>query len=131
MDNPAHWDRGYHGAAQDMPTLLSAAKSIGLPILIKPTHGGGGKGMRIVHDMANFEEEVLSAQREAIKSFGNDELLLERYLVRPRHVEVQVFADKMGDCVSLWERDCSVQRRHQSESLGTEQGSRYGSGRAR
>jgi 3-methylcrotonyl-CoA carboxylase alpha subunit len=100
-----------------MPTLLSAAHSIGLPILIKPTHGGGGKGMRIVHDMATFEDEVLSAKREAIKSFGNDEVLLERYLVRPRHVEVQVFADKMGECVGLWERDCSVQRRHQSESL--------------
>lgn len=71
--------------------------------------------MRIVHDMTNFEEEVISAQREAIKSFGNDELLLERYLVRPRHVEVQVFADQQGGCVGLWERDCSVQRRHQSK----------------
>lgn len=71
--------------------------------------------MRIVHDMTNFEEEVIAAKREALKSFGNDELLLERYLVRPRHVEVQVFADKMGGCVGLWERDCSVQRRHQSE----------------
>lgn len=99
-----------------MPTLLSAAQDIGLPILIKPTHGGGGKGMRIVHDMATFEDEVSSAKREAIKSFGNDEVLLERYLVRPRHVEVQVFADKQGECVGLWERDCSVQRRHQSMS---------------
>lgn len=106
---------GYHGAAQDIPTLLAAAKDIGLPILIKPTHGGGGKGMRIVRDMNVFEDEVISAKREAIKSFGNDEVLLERYLDRPRHVEVQVFADKFGECVGLWERDCSVQRRHQSE----------------
>ena len=73
--------------------------------------------MRIVHNMANFEEEVISAKREAIKSFGNDELLLERYLIRPRHVEVQVFADMQGGCVGLWERDCSVQRRHQSKSF--------------
>ena len=73
--------------------------------------------MRIVRDMSTFEDEVISAKREAIKSFGNDEVLLERYLVRPRHVEVQVFADKRGECVGLWERDCSVQRRHQSRSF--------------
>ncbi|RSH86931.1 hypothetical protein EHS25_003418 [Saitozyma podzolica] len=104
---------GYHGAAQDLDTLTSAASSVGLPLLIKPTHGGGGKGMRIVRDLSEFQEEVLSAKREAIKSFGNDEVLLERWLERPRHVEVQVFADGFGECVALWERDCSVQRRHQ------------------
>jgi 3-methylcrotonyl-CoA carboxylase alpha subunit len=71
--------------------------------------------MRIVRDLSEFQEEVLSAKREAIKSFGNDEVLLERWLERPRHVEVQVFADGFGECVALWERDCSVQRRHQSE----------------
>ena len=71
--------------------------------------------MRIVRDPADLEEEILSAKREAAKSFGNDEVLLERWLERPRHVELQVFADTQGDCVALWERDCSVQRRHQSE----------------
>lgn len=94
--------------------LKKAAHDVGLPLLIKPTHGGGGKGMRVVRKMEDFEDEVLSAKREAIKSFGNDEVLLERWLERPRHIEVQVFADTKGGCVSLWERDCSVQRRHQS-----------------
>jgi 3-methylcrotonyl-CoA carboxylase alpha subunit len=75
--------------------------------------------MRIVRDLSEFQEEVLSAKREAIKSFGNDEVLLERWLERPRHVEVQVFADGFGECVALWERDCSVQRRHQSECGNT------------
>lgn len=105
---------GYHGAAQDLETLKKAAATTGFPLLIKPTHGGGGKGMRISRSINDFEEEVLSAKREAAKSFGNDEVLLERWLEQPRHIEVQVFADKLGNCVSLWERDCSVQRRHQS-----------------
>ncbi|ORX41002.1 putative Methylcrotonoyl-coenzyme A carboxylase 1 [Kockovaella imperatae] len=104
---------GYHGAAQDMETLKSEADRVGYPLLIKPTHGGGGKGMRVVRDAKDLEEEILSAKREAAKSFGNDEVLLERWLERPRHVELQVFADTQGDCVALWERDCSVQRRHQ------------------
>ncbi|WWD20725.1 acetyl-CoA carboxylase, biotin carboxylase subunit [Kwoniella shandongensis] len=104
---------GYHGSDQSLSALVSGAESTGYPLLIKPTHGGGGKGMRIVRDPSNFEEELLSAQREASKSFSNDEVLLERWLERPRHVEVQVFADGQGGCVALWERDCSVQRRHQ------------------
>lgn len=70
--------------------------------------------MRIVRDPSTLQDELLSAQREALKSFGNDEVLLERWLEKPRHVEVQVFGDHFGNCVALWERDCSVQRRHQS-----------------
>lgn len=82
-------------------------------MLIKAVHGGGGKGMRVVHSADEFHEALQSARREALKSFGNDDVLVERYIVRPRHVEVQVFADSQGNCVSLWERDCSVQRRNQ------------------
>ena len=120
MRDVADQCRGYHGADQDIEVLKSAATKVGYPLLIKPTHGGGGKGMRIVRDPKDLEEEILSAKREAAKSFGNDEVLLERWLERPRHVEVQVFADSMGGCVALWERDCSVQRRHQSERLVSE-----------
>ena len=76
-------------------------------------HGGGGKGMRIVHAEHEFRDALESAQREATKSFGNADVLVEKYIQRPRHVEVQVFADSLGGCVSLWERDCSVQRRNQ------------------
>ncbi|ORY31228.1 putative methylcrotonoyl-coenzyme A carboxylase 1 [Naematelia encephala] len=104
---------GYHGADQSPTHLQAQADKIGYPLLIKPTHGGGGKGMRIVRYSDEFAEELEAAKREAKKSFGNDEVLLERWLERPRHVEVQVFADGQGGCVGLWERDCSVQRRHQ------------------
>ncbi|ODO10666.1 hypothetical protein I350_01263 [Cryptococcus amylolentus CBS 6273] len=104
---------GYHGSDQSLDALLAGAQQTGYPLLIKPTHGGGGKGMRVVRDPDSFQDELLSAQREAKKSFGNDEVLLERWLERPRHVEVQVFGDQFGECVALRERDCSVQRRHQ------------------
>ncbi|OWT36377.1 3-methylcrotonyl-CoA carboxylase alpha subunit [Cryptococcus neoformans] len=104
---------GYHGADQSYDALLKGSQQTGYPLIIKPTHGGGGKGMRIVRDPLTLQDELLSAQREALKSFGNDEVLLERWLEKPRHVEVQVFGDQYGNCVALWERDCSVQRRHQ------------------
>ncbi|OCH90560.1 hypothetical protein OBBRIDRAFT_812673 [Obba rivulosa] len=104
---------GYHGTNQDPQYLFQEATRIGFPVLIKAVHGGGGKGMRAVHAPDEFYEALASAQREAQKSFGNADVLVEKYIVRPRHVEVQVFADTLGGCVSLWERDCSVQRRNQ------------------
>lgn len=93
--------------------LTRYCKRIGFPVLIKAIHGGGGKGMRAVHSPSEFQEGLESAQRESLKAFGNDTVLIEKYIVRPRHVEVQVFADMHGEVVSLWERDCSVQRRNQ------------------
>lgn len=106
---------GYHGENQDPDYLYAQAQEIGFPVLIKAIHGGGGKGMRIVADGTSsaFEEALASAQRESLKAFGNDTVLIEKYIERPRHVEVQVFADTLGNVVSLWERDCSVQRRNQ------------------
>jgi 3-methylcrotonyl-CoA carboxylase alpha subunit len=85
----------------------------GFPVLIKAVHGGGGKGMRTVHTPSSFLDALESAQREALKGFGNATVLVEKFIERPRHVEVQVFADTAGNTVSLWERDCSVQRRNQ------------------
>ncbi|KAI9168310.1 hypothetical protein H9P43_007682 [Blastocladiella emersonii ATCC 22665] len=104
---------GYHGDNQDPTFLKEQCKKIGYPVLIKAVKGGGGKGMRIVQSEAEFDEMLASAQREAIKSFGDGRVLVEKYLQTPRHVEVQVFADGHGDAVYLFERDCSVQRRHQ------------------
>jgi 3-methylcrotonyl-CoA carboxylase alpha subunit len=104
---------GYHGAAQDEATLLAAAAEIGFPVLIKASAGGGGKGMRVVERAADLVAGIAAAKREALSSFGDDRVLIERYLARPRHVEIQVFADTHGHAVSLFERDCSVQRRHQ------------------
>ncbi|KZT64071.1 3-methylcrotonyl-CoA carboxylase [Daedalea quercina L-15889] len=104
---------GYHGSNQDATFLAEQASQIGYPVLIKAVHGGGGKGMRTVHAPADFADALASAQREASKAFGRAEVLVEKWIERPRHVEVQVFADQHGGCVSLWERDCSVQRRNQ------------------
>ncbi|KAJ3736273.1 carbamoyl-phosphate synthase L chain, ATP binding domain-containing protein [Lentinula guzmanii] len=106
---------GYHGHNQDPEFLFEKAKEIGFPVLIKAVHGGGGKGMRTVLEPTAeaFYEALTSAKRESLKSFGNDTVLVEKYIQRPRHVEVQVFADSMGGAISLWERDCSVQRRNQ------------------
>ncbi|KAK7063650.1 carbamoyl-phosphate synthase L chain, ATP binding domain-containing protein [Favolaschia claudopus] len=106
---------GYHGEKQLPEFLFEEASRIGFPVLIKAIHGGGGKGMRTVTTptFEAFQEALSSAQRESLKAFGNDTVLVEKYIERPRHVEVQVFADTLGGVVSLWERDCSVQRRNQ------------------
>lgn len=104
---------GYHGSEQDIELMKSEADKIGYPILIKPTHGGGGKGMRIVQSPNEFVDSFLGAQREAAASFGINTILLEKYITKPRHIEVQIFGDKHGNVLHLYERDCSVQRRHQ------------------
>lgn len=104
---------GYHGSNQNPAYLLQEAEKIGFPVLIKAVHGGGGKGMRVVHAPSAFFDSLESAQRELLKGFGDATVLVEKFIERPRHVEVQVFADQMGNTVSLWERDCSVQRRNQ------------------
>src|SRR5580693_2242995 len=104
---------GYHGQAQDLALLRNAARDIGYPVLIKASAGGGGKGMRIVESPEAIEAAIEGAKREALASFGDDRLLIEKYLTRPRHVEIQVLADTHGNTISLFERDCSIQRRHQ------------------
>lgn len=104
---------GYHGEAQDEKTLLAAAKKIGFPVLLKASAGGGGKGMKIAEDEKSFSDALASAKREALNAFGNDHMLIEKYLANPRHIEVQIFADQQGNVVHLFERDCSLQRRHQ------------------
>ncbi|XP_039947656.1 methylcrotonoyl-CoA carboxylase subunit alpha, mitochondrial [Bactrocera tryoni] len=104
---------GYHGEDQSDERLQAEAEKIGFPLMIKAVRGGGGKGMRIANTSEEFLTALNSARNESQKSFGDSSVLLERYVRSPRHVEVQVFADQYGDAVYLWERDCSVQRRHQ------------------
>lgn len=104
---------GYHGSNQDPEFLKSQAESIGYPVLLKAVKGGGGKGMRISRSPHDFLDQLASAKSEAKSSFGDDVMLVEKYITTPRHIEVQVFADKHGNCVALGERDCSIQRRHQ------------------
>ncbi|WP_342720877.1 acetyl/propionyl/methylcrotonyl-CoA carboxylase subunit alpha [Acidovorax sp. FHTAMBA] len=104
---------GYHGADQDPALLQREADRIGYPVLIKASAGGGGKGMRAVDKAEDFAAALDSCKREAINSFGDDAVLVEKYVQRPRHIEIQVFGDTHGNCVYLFERDCSVQRRHQ------------------
>jgi len=104
---------GYHGSDQDPALLKREADRIGYPVLIKASAGGGGKGMRAVEKSEDFEAALASCKREAISSFGDDAVLVEKYAQRPRHIEIQVFGDSHGNYVYLFERDCSVQRRHQ------------------
>ncbi|CDX18917.1 Methylcrotonoyl-CoA carboxylase subunit alpha, mitochondrial [Mesorhizobium sp. ORS 3324] len=104
---------GYHGEAQEIVLLASKAREIGYPVLIKARAGGGGKGMRRVDDPDDFSEALSGARREAKAAFGDDRVLVEKYIDKPRHIEVQVFGDNFGNAVHLFERDCSAQRRHQ------------------
>ena len=104
---------GYHGNNQDPAFLAAQAEAIGYPVLIKASAGGGGKGMRRVDAAADFEVALASCKREARNAFGDDDVLVEKYILQPRHIEIQVFGDTHGNCVYLFERDCSVQRRHQ------------------
>ncbi|EPF74927.1 acetyl/propionyl/methylcrotonyl-CoA carboxylase subunit alpha [Acinetobacter indicus] len=104
---------GYHGTNQDAAFLKQQADDIGYPVLIKASAGGGGKGMRLVERSEDFLSALASCKSEARSSFGNEDVLIERYVVQPRHIEVQVFGDTHGNYVHLFERDCSVQRRHQ------------------
>ncbi len=104
---------GYHGDDQDEQVLLSEAVKIGFPVLIKATAGGGGKGMRIVESEASFKESLASAKREAMNAFSNDKVLLEKYIINPRHIEVQLVSDGQGNHFHFFERECSIQRRYQ------------------
>ena len=104
---------GYHGEQQEAEFLLDQARQIGFPVLLKASLGGGGKGMRLVQNEDDFEAALRACQREARSSFGDDHILIEKYINQPRHVEIQVFADQQGNAVYLFERDCSIQRRHQ------------------
>ncbi|KAI9875299.1 MAG: hypothetical protein M1830_008653 [Pleopsidium flavum] len=104
---------GYHGSNQDPMFLKAEAEKIGFPVLLKAVKGGGGKGMRIAMSPGDFFPQLKSAKSEARSSFGDDVMLVEKYITTPRHIEVQIFADKHSNCVALGERDCSIQRRHQ------------------
>ena len=104
---------GYHGEGQALVLLATKAREIGYPVLIKARAGGGGKGMRRVEDPDDFAEALAGAKREAKAAFGDDAVLVEKYVDKPRHIEVQVFGDNFGQAVHLFERDCSAQRRHQ------------------
>ena len=104
---------GYQGDDQKVSTLVAEAEKIGLPVMVKAAAGGGGRGMRLVHEVSELETAIDMAQSEAKNAFGSSELIIEKAVMRPRHVEIQVFADKAGNTVYLGERDCSIQRRHQ------------------
>ena len=105
--------KGYHGQDQTDDRLKDAAENIGYPIIIKPNLGGGGKGMKIVWNSSQFLDLLESSKREAEKYFGDKNVMIEKFIRNPRHIEVQIFGDKFGNYVHLFERDCSIQRRHQ------------------
>ena len=111
--NPIPLTPGYHGNEQSDKRLLVEAQKIGFPVLLKAASGGGGKGMRAVHDEADFFEALAGARREAKASFADDTMLIEKLIINPRHIEMQIMADNHGNIVHLYERDCSIQRRHQ------------------
>ncbi|KRR03069.1 acetyl-CoA carboxylase biotin carboxylase subunit [Bradyrhizobium valentinum] len=104
---------GYHGEAQDEATLAKAADKIGFPVLVKASAGGGGRGMRVVNSAAELSAAIVSAKREAKAAFGDDRMLIEKFVQNPRHIEVQIIGDSHGNLLSLWERECTLQRRHQ------------------
>jgi len=104
---------GYHGIKQDNKSLIKEGKKIGFPLLVKAAAGGGGKGMKIVHSEKFLEESIESAKRESKSAFGNDIVFLEKYIEKPRHIEFQILADEHGNIIHLFERECSIQRRHQ------------------
>jgi len=104
---------GYHGEAQELVHFINAAKDIGYPVLLKASAGGGGRGMKVVESESELAEAFASAKRESKAAFGDDRMLVEKYILEPRHVEIQIFADQQGNCIYLHERDCSIQRRHQ------------------
>ena len=104
---------GYHGQKQDIQTLTTHSKNIGYPQLLKAVYGGGGKGMRIVNQASEFNHALTATKREAMTSFGNDDMLIESYITKTRHIEIQIFSDNHGNCIYLAQRDCSIQRRHQ------------------
>jgi 3-methylcrotonyl-CoA carboxylase alpha subunit len=104
---------GYHGEAQDEATLAKAADKIGFPVLVKASAGGGGRGMRVVNSAGELSAAIVSAKREAKAAFGDDRMLIEKFVQNPRHIEVQIIGDSHGNLLSLWERECTLQRRHQ------------------
>ena len=104
---------GYHGEAQDEATLAKAADKIGFPVLVKASAGGGGRGMRVVNSAGELAAAIVSAKREAKAAFGDDRMLIEKFVQNPRHIEVQIIGDSHGNLLSLWERECTLQRRHQ------------------
>ena len=104
---------GYHGEAQDEATLAKAAEKIGFPVLVKASAGGGGRGMRVVNSAGELAAAIVSAKREAKAAFGDDRMLIEKFVQNPRHIEVQIIGDSHGNLLSLWERECTLQRRHQ------------------
>ncbi len=104
---------GYHGEAQDEKTLADAASKIGYPVLAKASAGGGGRGMRVVRSADELSAAIVSAKREALAAFGDDRMLIEKFVLNPRHIEVQIIGDSHGNLISLFERECTLQRRHQ------------------